>query len=662
MAAGWISAAVVLGAQYGREAGLAQPGDEGKYIGVLNEADASLQSRARACQQLSLIGTPKAVSALAPFLSDPRLSQYARDALEAIADASADDALREALNKVQGPLLIGVVNSLGIRGDVRAVPNLAQLVRDPSRGAAAEALLALARIKGSEAESVVRESFTTGPKELRAAAAEACLLRAEAALKEGKLKSAASLYDLVRQADTPSPLRLASTRGALLSRSPDEAVPLLLEQLKSEQAEVRDIALRASREIPDKAITRALADALGNVGAGLQPALIRVLADRGDSSVATTLERYARSDRADARLSSLEALGTVGAASSVPVLLDAVRGEGAEGDAAAASLARISAKETDALLLKTLPEAPVATKVRLIGILAQRRARSAIPELLAQTRNAEPAIGKAAYDALGVIGSPGDLPQVLREAVRVKNTEVREKAERAIYTLCMKNSDARHRSDVVEEAYGSAPDGTARSSLVQVLGMICDPVAYRVIASAYQQGEPEVREAAFRQLIYWPDPTPTPLLIDVYKSTTNDVHRTLALRGIVTLATQWADESNRPRGQKARVIQPPRESIDWLTTANAAVRDLADEKKIILSGLGSLNCVEGLRLLKPYLSDAAVRHDAELAILRACKGVTSSEEKSAARPLLEDIVSNTKNADARKAAEELLRAHNGSGS
>jgi len=70
-----------------------------------------------ACRQLRTIGTAASVPALAALLPDPNLSHMARYALERIPDPAAGAALREQLPKVSGTLKIGIISSLGARGE-----------------------------------------------------------------------------------------------------------------------------------------------------------------------------------------------------------------------------------------------------------------------------------------------------------------------------------------------------------------------------------------------------------------------------------------------------------------------------------------------------------------------------------------------------------------
>jgi HEAT repeat protein len=116
-------------------------------IGILQDCQASLYAQAKACRRLAVVGDKRAVPALADLLDDPRLSHYARLALEAIPDSAAGLALRDALGKVEGKLLVGVINSLGQRRDTKAIEALAKLLRHDHVEVAQAAAAALARIR-----------------------------------------------------------------------------------------------------------------------------------------------------------------------------------------------------------------------------------------------------------------------------------------------------------------------------------------------------------------------------------------------------------------------------------------------------------------------------------------------------------------------------------
>lgn len=118
-----------------------------KLVAILEDANASVYARAKACQRLAVVGDKGAVPALAALLTDPQLSHYARFGLEPIADRSVDQALRAALGKVKGKMRVGVINSIARRKDAGAIADLSTLLRDADIEVARAAEVALAHIR-----------------------------------------------------------------------------------------------------------------------------------------------------------------------------------------------------------------------------------------------------------------------------------------------------------------------------------------------------------------------------------------------------------------------------------------------------------------------------------------------------------------------------------
>jgi hypothetical protein len=118
-----------------------------KLVAILKDSSASDYAKAKACQRLAVVGAGAAAPALATLLHSPQLSAYARTALETIPGAPADEALREALTKVKGNQLIGVINSIGKRRDAKAIDELGKLRYAPEPDVAKAADAALARIR-----------------------------------------------------------------------------------------------------------------------------------------------------------------------------------------------------------------------------------------------------------------------------------------------------------------------------------------------------------------------------------------------------------------------------------------------------------------------------------------------------------------------------------
>ena len=171
---------------------------EASLLAVL-ASDAGVHEKARACQQLAVVASPAAIPALTGLLDKEPLADYARSGLEAIPDPAAAEALRKALPRLEGRLLAGVVNSLGVRRDAAAVPDLQKLALDPQRGVAAEALTSIGMIGSIEAAKILDTALTTGAAELRVPAAHAALVAAAHLAKAGSPAAARELLgDVIR--------------------------------------------------------------------------------------------------------------------------------------------------------------------------------------------------------------------------------------------------------------------------------------------------------------------------------------------------------------------------------------------------------------------------------------------------------------------------------
>ena len=126
------------------------PENINKLIAVL-KSDAGQKEKTDACRQLGVIGTNQAVAALAALLGDPKLSHMARYGLEPIPGPEVNEAFRAALKKLKGKPLVGVIGSVGVRRDSKAVPQLALLLKSPDQEIADASARALGKIADRQA-------------------------------------------------------------------------------------------------------------------------------------------------------------------------------------------------------------------------------------------------------------------------------------------------------------------------------------------------------------------------------------------------------------------------------------------------------------------------------------------------------------------------------
>lgn len=592
------------------------------------QSNADLAERARALQQLALVASQDAIPALTALLADEKLGQYARDVLEGMPDPAAGAALRAALGRQKGKALIGVVNSLGVRRDAQAVEALGRLAADPAAGAAAPALLALGRIGTPEALRIVEPAVTRGPAELRAAAAEACLITADRQRQDGQDAAALALYEKVRGAELPLPLRVAATRGAIFT-SGNRGLALLIAQLHAAELDLRDLALRAIRELKDPQVTPRLVAELDRLSAPMQALVITALVDRGEAGALNAVEARAKSGDDAVRVAAVRALGKVGRASSLPILLHAAAtpGNAPLAEAALASFARVPAPEADAYVLKSLPTVDPALRVKLIAVLGDRKAENATADLMKLAAGSDLEVSKAAWRALGLLARPTELPQLIRLAVPVQDEAAKALADRAIVTTAMKVLQPGRRADAVLTAFREEKDPATKAALARPLWATARAMggsfeAFSALRATLADPVEEVHAAALRFLADWPDAAPVTALLDLAnKPATAAAQREIALRGALRLVGNVA--AGRERS--------PLDVIAALHQAARAVRT-TDEKRLLIATIGEVRRPEADALLQLLLEDPTVRPEAAAAKKRvaAPAGAPKGKAKKAA--------------------------------
>ena len=592
-----VAAAAVLGAGRARAAA---PDDQDSaqqtqrtLIEVL-QSDAAPQDKAITCKRLAIYGGKDAVPALAKLLSDEKLASWARTALEAIPDPAADAALRQAVGKLQGRLLVGVINSIGVRRDANAVDVLAGRLKDADPQVASAAAVALGRIGGAPAAAALEQSLAGAPGAVRGAVAEGCILCAEKLLAGGDREEAVRLFDLVRKTDVPKPRVIEATRGAILARQ-SAGVPLLVEQLQSADKRMFGLGLRAARELPGREVADALVAELGRASPERQALLLLALGDRGDTTALPAVLQAAKSGPGEVRMAALGVLGRLGTASCVPVLLDAAQGPGEDlSQAALAVLADMPGEDVDADLAARLSKAEGKTREVLIQLVGRRHVAAAVPALLAAADDPDEGIRSAALTALGSTVGFGDLPVLITRVASPTKPEEAKAAVEALSAACQRMPDREACAEKLVAAMPSAPV-PAKCRFLEILTAMGGAKALRAVGAAAKDANADMQEAGTRLLGEWMTVDAGPVLLDLAKTAGAEKYKTRALRGYIRLARQF----DMPDQQRAEMCR---------TALQTAGRDA--EKKLVLEVLERHPSVDTLRVAVDAAKVPSLKNDA----------------------------------------------------
>jgi len=369
-----LAAASLLAAQIPLRAQTGGTTEEPSLIAIL-QSDHSAHDKDAACVRLKHIGTEAAIPALAALLTDEELSHSARYVLEAMPSAKAGQALLEALPKTTGANRVGIINSLGERGDQRAVAPLAGLLADPDVATAMAAAETLGKIGGSEAQHALDTALNQAATPVREAVVDALLRCATATHDRAEFQK---LYETGKS----ETVRVAAYRGWIQTAGP-QALKLVLNGVRGKDSAAQTAALQLAREVQAPGATAALAKLLRSAPLAVQISLIGALDQRADPAAAPAILALTAAANPDVRLACLHALANLGGETAIPVLAKyAAAGSVAEKQAAREALLDLRQGNVTPALLQALPAAAPAEQLELARAIGHRGDTSALPELL----------------------------------------------------------------------------------------------------------------------------------------------------------------------------------------------------------------------------------------------------------------------------------------
>jgi HEAT repeat protein len=575
-------------------------------------------------------------------LADKELASWARIALEAIPGPAADAVLRDAMGKLQGRLLVGVINSISVRRDVRAVDALIGKLNDTNAGVASAAALALGHIGGEQAPKALTQSLADAPAGVRSAVAEGCILCAEWFLAHDKTAEAVKLYDTVRQADVPEQRHLEAIRGAILARQ-SAGVPLLIEQLRSDDKERLGIGLRTARELPGHDVTEALAAELAHLNPDRRPLLLLALADRNDSAVLPTVQKAAQSGPKDLRITAIKILIRLGDVSCVPVLLKAATEDDTElQQAATETLVRLPGKDVDADLLARLPQAQGKQQQVLIELAGQRQISKALPVVVSSLNEIDANIRGAAVRTIGIIGQDQQAADLVKLLQKTNNSRERAGINKALLAISGRCG--------VKCIPHLLPLMQSRDNELHMIGLhalaiIGGPEALTAVKSAIESAEPPAQDEAVRILSTWPNNWPQDdeagqALLMLATSAEKESHQVLGLRGYLQYIRGNKKLSNE---QKVVKIKDIRSHIKR-----------PEERRQAIAVLAEAPSVSALELLTTLSGDPAVAEETYSAMVQIADQDIRGVSKDQRRGVLKTVVEKSSNNSTRQRARKAL--------
>jgi HEAT repeat protein len=612
------------------------------------QSSAAQKEKADACRELARIADQEAIVALAALLPDESLSHMARYALETIPSPEVDKVLRAAVFKLHGRPLVGVIGSLGVRRDPKAVKPLSNLLTDSDPDVAQAAARALGNIGNSAAAKALQKALSGAPAVSQLAFCEGLLRCAERLGATGSQKNAVAIYDSLRHSQAGHQVRTAALRGAILARQ-SKGVPLLVESLGSADYAVFATAVRTSLEVPGQAVTSALAAELAKPSADRQTLIASTLAKRHDPAGLPALVNAAKTGAQPVSLAAIRALGEMQDPAALPALLELMKSTEREvALTALEAMAALPGREVDEAVLAMLRG---DEKVRTTGmdLVVRRRMSSALPELFKAASSQDTKLRVTAVRKIAELADASQIPGMLALLSKASTPEDLEATEQALGSIALKapNRDTSVQPLAAAMATAAAPQ---KCALARILSGLGGATALKAVRAAVNDPDPEVRTAAIRALGDWSSAEAAPDLLELARNAADPKDKLLSLRSYLGLASQ---SELTPEARLAMCREA------------ASLVQSPEETKLLLAALGGIRSPDSLALILPHLEATSSREEASAACLGVAAKLLEGNDASKNVPVvietLRKVVSTNPDSEAAKKAQALIEKAQGLG-
>jgi len=578
---------------------------EAALIKILS-AEATFEAKRFACQNLAFLGSEASLPALAKLLEMDDTVGIACLALGSYPSGKANQVLRAALATSKGISAAQIVNTLGDRRDAEAVGALIQLARGPDPLVVEPAIIALAKIGSAEARAAVVSLCNEAPANLAATLNDASLRTAAQLAAAGDRDAAVKAYEDHCKASQPPHIRRAAF-AALLRLDRDGGERRILAALHNGDALLKPAAIAGIVKLDVPGASEKFSAELVGLEPDIQILLIGALAARGDEGARRGIAAQIENANENVALAAIRSLGSMGDASSVPALARVVAGptKSERSLAALASLQQLRGAKANEAILAATEAAPAEGRASMIGVIASRQMKEAVPYLMEQASNADPKIASAALHGLGKLAGPDQLPELVDMIVKLENPALQSDVSAAMVQIARKIENPEKRSEAVLAAYRKTGTVSVKCAMLRALAQTAGAEALDSALAAMGDQDKELKEAATRAVANWSDPEAAPRLLAQARSTDEPTAKVLLLRGAVRLL---ARSEKRPAKD---VLSNYAEALQIATRT--------EEKRMVIAGLSSYPVAGALGFLTPLLEDPDLRAEAAPAIVRIVK-------------------------------------------
>jgi len=431
-----------------------------------------------------------------------------------------------------------------------------------------------------------------------------------------------------------------SPAAAADATAPQDAVQMTIDFLAKDDQAFRAIGLdRVRYGLKGEAATMQFAGLLSKLAPARQLELTAALADRGDRAALPAMLALLQAAKEPAvRVAAINAVGSLGSGTEVAVLKTSLAAADPEKAAARRALTVLRGNDVTAQIAEGATSGEPGLRPTFIDILADRRAVTALPELLTAAVDGDPAIRTAAMRALARFGGPEQVAGMVQGVLKAAAGGERDEAERALVTVCTQNPGKERSAEVLLEQFTAANDAT-KETLLTVLARVGGNGVIAIVDGLIADANAGKRKLGLAALAKWPDATVSQRLLDLLGKSQDPAERELLLGTLIRIAPLPDNKLNDK--QKLELLQK---------TMTLCQRD--EDRRRVLERANAIRTIETLRFVVPYLDDPNLAEPACLSVVELAHHRTIRDaNKDEFTKALDKVQGTTKNEELIERAE-----------
>jgi len=553
--------------------------------------------------QLQIMGTGDAVESLAGYLSDERLCDPASRALVVINTTEAGTALLKSFSSASGKILISLAQALGDIRNPDAEESLAKLANSGDINTRKTALYALGNIGMEQsADQLYTQAKNAGFAFEPSRATAAYLLWLDRTGEKGNIKLLKKQAErLIMECTGENQVQTRCEALALLVRyTGEKSLSRLLAASDAAGIEYGNAALSLSEGLKGEKVTAAWIKKGARLKDLPKAGIIRMLGNRGDKEAFGFIVASLNDPSREVRLASVISAQKLGGERSLSYLLEFInKADQEEVNCVKQALLIMQGDQVIPEIGKIMPRLEAGPKIAMIEVLASRRASDKLGLVMEQVNEKNPAVRKAAFNALSEMVEQKDLPVLFSLLTKTHEPENIMAIRKAIVSALQGVDTEKAKSEIVMLEMTRA-DAAMQPRFYAIFPEIGGAMALEVIRNAFATGSGEARDEAIKAFTGWKDAGACRDLYAIMTGHFGKDYQDSSFKAYVRLIVSSAF----PADQKLLMLRKAME-----------VASVSDQKAMILESLGGVRTFTALVFAGGYLDDPVLGSRAATAVM-----------------------------------------------